>query len=97
MDVRELQKLLAANTETARRVSKILPRAPLIDPEQTARLIAAQAERNAAPLIMRDAMLSLLDETRDEARASAKRERWILIAAVGSFLATVALLLLEVL
>jgi hypothetical protein len=62
-----------------------------------ARIQAGWIERERAPLVTRDAILALLEETRASARASAKREISILVVAVGSFLATLALLLLEVL
>ena len=95
---------MAATGDKLERVLPPRPALPWSDPEWQARMIAAEAERNAAPLVTRDAMLALLDETRAIEKASAKRERWILIAAVGTFLvsvgslgAAVALILLEVL
>jgi hypothetical protein len=87
----ELQKRLKRLTAEGERLARMAP--PPVpswnDPEQQGRWIAAQAERNAAPLVTRDAMLSLLEE----ARKGAKRDRWILGFSAGSLLVSAAALI----
>jgi hypothetical protein len=62
-----------------------------------ARIQAGWIEKERAPLVTRDAILALLDETRAIERASAKRERWILLFTAAAFLVGLAALLLAVL
>lgn len=50
-----------------------------------------RAEQEGAPIIIRDAMLALLQET----RANARRERIILAVAVASLLVSILVLLLS--
>jgi hypothetical protein len=57
-----------------------VPRGIVPDPEQMARINRSMAEKAVAPLVTRDAILALVEET----RAGAKRDRWILGAAVTS-------------
>ena len=68
-----------------------LPR--LLNPELTMRIAKYEAEKNAAPLITRDAILALLAESRSQSR----RERLIVALSVGSFLLALAALLAAVL
>ena len=103
MDVEKLKKLVDANPERAKaieaatglrfasRLSQLprLTRPPLIDSEAMARLNAKTAEAFVAPIITRDAILALLEETRKNAR----RERWILLIAAASFVVSLVAVL----
>jgi hypothetical protein len=90
VDVRKLQQRLEKD---ATRLRSPIPRVRSPITEIFMREQIRRAEREGAPVISRDALLALLQET----RASAKRERWILLFTAAGFLVGLAVLLLAAL
>jgi hypothetical protein len=94
-DVRKLRERLKNHPRekpgTRPRFSMPRVRSPITEVFMEAEV--RRAEREGAPVVSRDALLALLQET----RTSARRERWILLFTAATFFVGLAVLLLTTL